>query len=458
MLLRRIESEGLAHYSYLLAEGGEAVVVDARRDIDAYLALLRERGLRLRAILETHRNEDYATGSTALAAATGAPTLHSRRMRFGYGESVADGDKLGIGKLELRVLETPGHTDESLTFAVADLRSGSGAVLAFTGDALFPGEVGRTDLYGKEQALRMAEALYDSLTKKILPLGDGVSLFASHGGGSVCGGSILDRDVSTLGYERLFNPRLAGERSGFVAHKQREQLVVPPYFKRMEEWNQRGTAPIHARLPVPPPLTLDEFGAELDKGALVLDCRTPQAFAAGHVPRSLNIWFAGLTAFLGWVAKYEDRLLFILPQGTSAESLGRTLLRLGYEGSAAGVLRGGFDTWQDAGRPLARLATIDTEELRGRRDVLVLDVREPFEVAGGTVEGALPVFAGEVPRKLAAIPRDTAVAAMCSVGHRGSVAASLLARSGYGKVMNYLGGFTAWKAAKLPVGKPRPAP
>lgn len=451
MKFQRITSEGLAHFSYFLADGSEAAVIDPRRDIDVYLDLAREGGYRIRWILETHRNEDYVIGSTALALATEAEILHSANLDFAYGNTVVDGDTFSVGRLRIQVLETPGHTPESLTYAVADTVASEDPFMVFTGDTLFVGDTGRIDLVGAERAARMAELLYESLFHKILPLGDGVVLFPGHGAGSVCGGRISDREVSSLGFERLHNPALQVDSTHeLVRMKLAEKHVVPPYFRRMEEWNRLGNAPIYERLPVPPPLSPAELEDRMQQGAVLVDTRMPQAFAGGHVPGSYNIWLGGLATYLGWIVPLDQPFVLVLPEYVDVEEVTRTLLRIGYEQQAQGYLRGGFESWQNQGRPVQRLGTIDTEELAARLqrgdDVVVVDVRRPAEVDEGTIEGALPIFVGELERRIGEVPRDRAVVTMCSVGHRGGIAASILARHGFRDVSDYLGGYTAWRA------------
>jgi hydroxyacylglutathione hydrolase len=444
----RVVSAGLAHHSYFLSDGADAIVVDPRRDVDVYLALARRQGARIRAVCETHRNEDYVIGSTALADATGAPVLHSRRMDFGYGTPVSEGDTLRAGRWLVRVLETPGHTDESLSFAVVDTSSSDDPVLVLTGDALFIGDTGRTDLYGEGEKERLARTLHQSLFEQILPLGDGVLLFPAHGSGSICGGSISDRDGSSLGYERLHNRRLSADRGAFVRMKRAEEHVVPPYFRRMEEWNQRGTAPIHARLPLLAPLSPGELAERMESGVAVIDARMPQAFAGGHVPGSYNIWLEGLSQYVGWIVPPGDELALVLPEDASVEAVTRTLLRVGYD-EIAGYLRGGFERWQNEGRPIARIATIDTDALapRVRRgEVTVLDVRKPGERAAGGIEGSVDIFVGELEARIGEVPRDRPLVTTCTVGHRGGLAASILARHGFERIANYLGGTNAWSA------------
>jgi hydroxyacylglutathione hydrolase len=450
MLFRRVKSHGVAHNSYFIADGGEALVIDPRRDIEVYLALARKAGARIRHVLETHRNEDYVIGSTAVREATGAEILHSRHQRWGYGQTIGDGDEVGAGRIRVRALETPGHTRDSLTFALIDTDTASDPVMAFTGDALFVGDTGRTDLLG--DAREAAEMLHDSLFSRILPLGDGVILCPAHGGGSVCGGDISDRDLSSIGFERLHNSKLAErDREAFVRMKLAERHLQPPYFKRMEEWNLEGTMPIYPRLPVPPPRSPGELAELIADGAVVIDARMPQAFAGGHIPGSYNIWQGGLSAYLGWTVKPGARFALVLPEHVDLEEVTRTLIRIGYD-EMVGYLRGGFETWQNEGREVERHETIDTNDLRTRiergEDLVVLDVRKPDEHQEGSLDGAIPIFVGELEQRLSEVPRDRPVVSMCSVGHRGGLAASILARHGFRRPINYLGGYTAWKQTR----------
>lgn len=476
MLFRCIKSDGLAHHSYFVADGTEAVVIDPRRDVDVYLELARQGGYRIRWILETHRNEDYAIGSTALAAATGAEPraepgaepgaeiVHSGHLAFAYGTDVADGDSFTVGRLRFRVLETPGHTPESLTFSVADTSAGEGAIMAFTGDSLFVGDTGRVDLLGQDQTAHMAGLLYDSLFHKILPLGDGVLLYPGHGSGSVCGGAISDRDVSSIGLERLHNPGLnAGGLQAFVHRKLAEKHMAPPYFRRMEEWNQQGNAPIHERLPVPAALSPGELAERVAQGAVIVDTRMPQAFAGGHIPGSYSIWRAGLAAYLGWIVAPERPFALVLPEDVAIEGVMRTLLRIGFD-HVDGYLRGGFESWQNQGREVERHGTIDTADLASRlardEDLVIVDVRTPGEWEQGTIDGACNIFVGELEKRLDELARDQPVVTMCSVGHRGAIAASILVKNGFRQVYNYLGGYHAWcaRAAERPVISRAPEP
>ncbi len=452
MRLRRITSEGLAHHSYFLTDGGEAVVVDPRRDLDVYFDAAREAGARIRWILETHRNEDFVAGAAGLAALSGATVLHGGGLAWGYGTTVEDGQEFAIGRIKLRALATPGHTDESMSYAVADTRAASDAVLVFTGDTLFVGDVGRTDLYGPSEAQRLARTLHRSIHERLFALGDGVILCAAHGGGSVCGGNILDRDLSTLGFERAHNGALRGrDGDAFVAAKVAEKMVRPPYFRRMEVWNLEGSAPLLSRVPPLTPLTTAELEAQVQAGAVLIDARMPQAFAGAHIPGAFNVWLAGLSAYLPWTAAVDAKIALVLPEGADLDQVARTLLRIGYD-EVVGYLRGGFEAWQNEGRTLARGATIDTRTLRsrlgrGKDDLVVVDVRKPDEWEEGSIPGALRIFVGDLEARIGELPQGRELVTMCSVGHRGGLAASMLERHGL-RPLNYLGGYTAWKTAR----------
>ncbi len=461
MLFERIESRGLSAFSYFLEDQGEAVVIDPRRDIDVYLRLADARQARIRYILETHRQEDLVSGAAALAMVCGGQVVHAGTSAFAHGTPAREGDVLEIGDLEIRVLETPGHTEESLTFLVADRSRSPDPIWAFTGDALFAGDVGRTDLYGPAESRRMARELYASLTEKILAQGDHVIVCPAHGGGSVCGGNIDARPWTTIGYERRNSPILReslGDPQEFVARKVEERHVRPPYFTRMRELNMRGDVTFGGRAPDLIPLGTADFARHGAAGAVVVDLRMPQAFAGGHVPGSYNIWANGLTAYLPWTVHIDTPVVLVLPEEADRGEIARQLFRIGYD-RVEGYLSGGFERWQNENREIERLDTIQTAELSFRlengEDILVLDVRKPGEWENGSVPGALPLFVGELQHTIEQLPRNKPIVTMCSVGHRGGLAASMLLRNGFERVSNYLGGFRAWQAGDNPVAPPR---
>ena len=260
MLFERFESAGLAHYSYLVGDGDQAVVIDPRRDCDAYVEAARQAGKRITHILETHRHEDYVVGSVELASRSGATVLRSAHdeLAYGYGETIRDGQPLSIGRLRLTALHTPGHTLGHAGYLLHD--PGGAPWILFSGDALFAGDVGRTDFYGPERLEEMTGLLYDSLFRTILPLGDGVLLCPAHGAGSACGTAIAERMWTTIGLERRLNPKLQfAERAEFVERVGRMR-DYPPYFRTMERLNLEGP-PLLGSLPALPLLSPEAFAA-----------------------------------------------------------------------------------------------------------------------------------------------------------------------------------------------------
>ena len=225
MHLRTIKSEGLAHNSYYISSQGEAVVIDPRRDCEIYTQLALQDCARIKYILETHRNEDYVIGSLELQNMTQAEIGHSKELPFKYGEhKLSDGDTLNVGSIKIKALYTPGHTNESLCYLISRNEEPQ---LIFTGDTLFSGSVGRTDLYGKEAQSTQAEKLYRSLHDKLLPLDDGILVYPAHGAGSICGSSISGQELTTVGYEKKTNPYLRLTKEEFVKKSLSERIVAP---------------------------------------------------------------------------------------------------------------------------------------------------------------------------------------------------------------------------------------
>lgn len=287
MFLETVRSEGLSHISYILGHGGKCAVIDPRRDSQVYVDMAHERGAAITHIFETHRNEDYVIGSLDLARRTGAQIYHSGATQFDYGNSVSEGDRFELGDLELKILETPGHTFDSISIALFDQGFGQEAVSVFTGDALFIGDVGRTDFF-PDRKEEVAGLLYDSIFQKLLPLGDHVILNPAHGAGSVCGAGMAAREFSTLGYERKYNPVLQKSgRDTFIRHKVQEHHYKPPYFEMMEKYNREGAPPL-MEIPRPRPMSPSEFEKEMGQEMLVLDTRSAEAIAGSFIPGALR--------------------------------------------------------------------------------------------------------------------------------------------------------------------------
>ncbi|HJX39654.1 MAG TPA: MBL fold metallo-hydrolase [Anaerolineae bacterium] len=446
MLFERIESERLAHYSYLVGDQREAVVFDPRRDCEVYVERAYREGMAIKHILETHRHEDYVIGSLELAQRTDAEIWHAdSQLNYQYGQPVEDHQTWRVGRLEVRAIHSPGHTPGSMSYLLRD--PDGEAWVVFTGDALFAGEVGRVDLLGKDRAEEMASQLYDTLFGKLLPLGDGVIVCPAHGAGSVCGTAIAERMWTTIGLERELNPRLqfASER-GFVTSVAQE-LERPPYFRRMEEWNVEGP-PVLGSLPLPRPLKPGEFSRKAEQ-ALVVDTRMELGFASAHVPGSLSIWLGGLASFAGWFLPY-DKPILLVSETENPEQATRFLLRLGYD-DLAGYLAGGMLAWHTAGLESSSIHTVTVQQLCHLLDegqeTSILDVRgaEELETAG-RIPGAQHIHVTLLPERTAEVPRDRTVYIFCGSGLRSMIAASLLRREGWDNLAVVLGGIAGWNS------------
>jgi hydroxyacylglutathione hydrolase len=456
MKLEIIKSEGLAHNSYYLSDEGEGVVIDPRRDCEIYTQLAEKECATIKYILETHRNEDYVVGSLELQNMTEAEIGHGDALSFKYGEhNLVDGDTLNVGNAKIKVLHTPGHTDESMCY-VTNSPTSSEALLVFTGDTLFAGSVGRTDLYGKPAQPAQAEKLYSSLHEKLLPLGDHILVYPAHGAGSVCSHSISNQEPTTIGYEKKTNPYLKLSKEEFIQKSVSEELIVPRYFRKMEEYNQNGPL-LLSELSYPKPLSLEAFEKEIEEPiVMAVDTRLPYAFAGSHIPNSLSIWLGGTSVYPGWLIDTSQYIVFVHERPRDITTVAHRLRRLGFD-NICGYLCGGISEWQEAGKPVSKSGSMSVVELKSKLEkgeVLLLDVREPSEwKEEGTVEGAKCVFFADLPDKVDSLPKDKPLVVACSVGNRASIAVSILERAGIKSVSNVLGGMTAWTNLGYPTTK-----
>ncbi|MDX9886340.1 rhodanese-like domain-containing protein [Thauera sp.] len=430
-------------------------MIDPRRDVDDYLRLARENDLSIAFVLETHRQEDFEFGSRTLAQMTGAKIVGGSHALFGETDvKLEDEQELKVGTTRFVALATPGHTPESMSYAVYVEDSGDKCWGVFTGDALFVGDTGRTDLPDPEKTGENAGILYDAIHRKIAPLGEHTLLFPAHGAGSACGGNISERDDSTLGIEKATNPVFRKSRRDFVAHKLAEKMARPPYFLHLEKVNLLPGRPLKSPLAARV-LQPREFQQRMREG-VVIDTRSPEAFAAAHIPGAYNIWLDGLPAFGGWVAN-ENTRIFLIADGAEAMDLAvMSLARIGID-SVEGTLAKGIESWRDQGLPLESIATTSAPETanwvqQGR--VQVLDVRDEYEWDEKHIPGALHRYVGHLEDQLPLLPKDSEIVVHCNVGHRSGVAASILKRNGFTRIHNMLGGICAWEKLGLPLEKP----
>ena len=453
MIFEIIKSEGIAHKSYFIGSKGEAAVIDPRRDCDSYVDYSKKHDMKITHIFETHCNEDYVIGSLELSKRVNAEIYHGQNLDFAYGNPVSEGNKFNIGSVELEILETPGHTDESISLVVKDKEVSDDVYMVFTGDALFAGEVGRTDLYGEDKVKEMAGKLYNSLFQKIIPLGDHVLVFPAHGSGSVCGADIRESEFTTIGYEKKTNNALQMNKEDFIKFKLNEKLVKAPYFDKMVEYNKNG-APILCRLPYPHPLMVRELKGHMND-TQVVDVRMAASYAGGHIPGTLNIWKHGLTYFAGWMLNYEDPITIIDENNESINQILRYLIRLGYD-NIFGYLSDGFTSWSNSGEEIETVDAWSVHDLKKRQNdesIFILDVREFREWEEGYIKGAYHIYVGDLQYYINEVPKDKYIVVYCDTGNRASIAASILKNNGYEGVANVLGSIRAWKAAGYPLVK-----
>jgi hydroxyacylglutathione hydrolase len=458
MFFQRIKTPGLAHNAYLLGDKQDAVLVDPRRDVEEYLTLARENDLIIKYVIETHRQEDFVIGTKEVAEKTGAKIVSLDHSLFGHSDiRLEDGETLTAGSLTFKALHTPGHTPESTSYAVFLKDIPDRAWGVFTGDTLFIGETGRTDLTDPKKTREHAGLLFDAVHEKIAPLGDQTLLWPAHGSGSVCGGNIAEHDESTLGLERASNPVFTKGRAAFIEAKLRERIPRPPYFSLMERLNLKGGIPVAKKPDGIALLPPKKFASEIKQG-IVLDGREPEAFAGGHIPGAFNVWLEGMAIFGGWLANQTTPVYLVLDDTSQLETAVLSLGRLGVD-NIQGVLAGGFAAWRDAGQPLAYSGTMAPRELaEAREQFVVLDVRDDMEFEDeGHIADARHLYVGYLDEHLGRIKADldrkAAIAVVCSVGHRAGLAASILRRNGYKHVKNVLGGMTAWTKLELPTSK-----
>ena len=462
MILKQYYLGCLAHASYLLGDeaSSSAVIVDPQRDIHQYLADAEKSGLQIRHVFLSHFHADFVAGHLELRDQCGAIIhLGSRAQAEYVFTAMKDGDTLDFSGLRLQVLETPGHTIESISILVFDLkkdRAKPHAVL--TGDTLFIGDVGRPDLRASLgfSANDLGSHLYDSLHNKLLKLPDDTLVYPAHGSGSLCGKNLSSDTVSPLGVQRRMNYALQPmTKDEFIRLVTADQPDAPPYFTYDAILNTREHTSLDKNLEVVlRPIELDEALRMGDAGAQILDVREAAEYAKGHVAGSINIGLGG--QYATWVGTVLDRtkpIVIIAEPGREKEAALR-LGRIGFD-HVTGYMQGGMEAL--AGRadlvwPTERVsAPVVAEELASAGPPLLLDVRNPREWAAKHIQGSLNVPLNRLQERIAEIPRDRRIAVHCAGGYRSSIAASILQQYGITNLTEMAGGLAAWEAARLPV-------
>ncbi len=444
----------LAHASYMLGSGGEAAVIDPQRDVEIYLKAAEEQHLKIRHIFETHLHADFVSGHKELAARTGAQIYIGARAGAQFPHvPLTDGFEVRIGRARVRALETPGHTPESMCFAVIDEEKSPQPWAVLTGDTLFIGDVGRPDLSRTHTPEQLAALLYQSLHQKLMTLPDATQVYPAHGAGSLCGRSMRSERSSTIATERLTNYALQiRTQEEFVRQLTANLPTRPEYFLEDAEINRSGAGAL-TELPPLDPIAPGELQRLLDAGANVLDVRPTDDFAAGHVPGSINIALSGqFASWAGGILGIHSKPVLVAATAAQVEEARVRLARVGIE-EIRGYLAGDFAAWKQAGCPVLATPQISAQELEQRLrrgDVCVLDVRRPGEWQAGHIANACHRPLDTFPHGLPALD-SVPVAVHCKSGYRSMIACSLLERAGYRNILNVTGGFDAWERGKLPI-------
>ena len=441
----------LAHASYMLGSEGEAVVVDPQRDVEIYLEAAAKQGLKISHILETHLHADFVSGHKELATRTGATIYIGKNAEATFPHvAVTDGYQLNVGKMKIEVRETPGHTPESCCFVITDEEKSAAPWAVLTGDTLFIGDIGRPDLSKSYTPQQLAGMMYDSLHQKLMTLPNETLVYPAHGAGSLCGRNMRAERSSTIGTERLTNYALQiKDRDDFIQQMTSNLPARPDYFLEDAAINRAGAAALDD-LPALKSVSAEELKTMLEHGATVLDVRSPDDFAAGHVPGSINIALSGqFASWAGAVLGLSSRPVLIATTDEQVSEARLRLARVGIE-DVQGALAGGIEGWKRAGLSLAQTPQISVEELSQRMgDLQVLDVRRPGEWDASHIAEAQLYPLDRFKAALPELNRDATIAVHCKSGYRSMIAASLLERAGH-NVVNVVGGFDAWEKAQLP--------
>jgi hydroxyacylglutathione hydrolase len=452
MNIEQIYTGCLAQGAYYIESNGEAAIIDPLREVQPYIDRAEKNGAKIKYVFETHFHADFVSGHKDLAAKTGATIVFGpTEMELGFDALIAqDGQEFQLGKAKLKLIHTPGHTMESSVYLLTDDEGKD--VALFTGDTLFIGDVGRPDLAQKVvedlTQEKLAGHLYDSLRNKIMPLSDGLVVYPAHGAGSACGKNMSKETSDTLGNQKKTNYALQEMSKDEFTKQVITGLTPPPsYFPQNVMMNIQGYDSIDEVMGRGQrALTPEEFEAAANEtGALLLDTRSPQTFAKGFVPNSINIGIDG--SFAVWVGTLvpdiKQELLIIADEGREEEVITR-LARVGYD-KALGFLKGGFESWKIAGKEVDTIISITADELAAIKEkdpeAAILDVRKNSEYQSEHAIGAENVPLDYISENMAQVDKDKPYYVHCAGGYRSMIFTSILKARGYDNLIDVKGGF-----------------
>lgn len=439
----------LAHASYYIGSGDEAAVIDPQRDVQQYLDEAAANGQKIKYVIETHSHADFVSGHIELASKTGAQIVYGSKAETAFPTlKVSNGDELTVGEIDLKFLETPGHTPESITIVARDTSSPDVPLKMFTGDTLFCGDVGRPDLIGSKgfTSEQMGGMLYDSLREKILKYPDDTEVYPAHGAGSLCGKSLSSETWSTLGAQKATNYALKEmSKEDFIRIVASDQPHVPAYFPKSAERNLAGPASFED-MPRPRRLSSEEVS---NFDGVVLDVRTASEFGAGHVPNAINIGLSG--KFATWAGTF-------IPVGTplaiaanieeQVDEAFMRLARVGLESVTGFVLMKDF---RGEKRAIEQVPAAEVNELTQTEKALqFVDVRQPGEYGAGHAYRASNLPLNTLDKNIDRLDPTLPTFVICQTGYRSSLATSILENAGFKTVYNVAGGTSSWMERGLP--------
>jgi len=451
MIIHQFFIPGIAHSSYLVAGNKTCAVIDPSRDSARYTDAAREMGLRITHILETHLHADFVSGHLDLADATGADISAPRSGNCAFPHhAVVEGDEIALEDIRFSVLETAGHTPESICYVATDTARGDTPVALFSGDTLFVGDVGRPDLF-PGRAEELASSLYDNLHSKILTLPDECEVYPAHGMGSLCGRAMAAKRTSTIGYEKKYNYALRiRDRDAFVQALTSDMPAAPDHFARCSAINRAGPVLMRNLLPPVPIEPKPFFDRIRDGNALILDVRSYQAFSGVHIPGAWHIDFSGnFPTQAGWILPPDRDILLVVEERRHVDEAALQLHRVGFD-RVAGFLEGGMLFWGSAGLPIGRVPVLCPDEVHtmvSSGGGVLVDVRSKEEWEDAHADGSIHIPWHDLRTRHTELDPSLHYILMCKGGQRASIGASILKMHGFANVSNLVGGYTAYKRA-----------
>jgi hydroxyacylglutathione hydrolase len=452
MFFQQFKVDGLGCYSYLIGcpKAGVAFVVDPQRHVGQYLEVAEQQGMQITHVFDTHLHADHISGAVELASKAGAEVYVHPEVQAEYPhQTVKQGDRFSFGVAEVEILETSGHTPNSITIAVADTTRAAGTMLLLTGDLLFVGDIGRPDLAGEDLLEQQVKNLYHSLYTTLSRFEDWIEIYPAHGAGSLCGKDMSSKPMSTLGFERRHNPLLNDMPFEDFHRIMTEGFELrPPGFAEIVKKNRFAPIPLGS-LPEIRRLSIAEVEKHRNQGVVLVDVRHATAFGASFIPGSLNIGLTPQSAtWLGMVTETDKDIIIVCDNEADAHAAACQFRRVGFD-KILGFLDGGVSTWAATAMPLDHLPQLSVQSLKyvlqKYPDHVVLDVRTDEEWKQGHIDKAIHKPIAELVRQGFDIEdKKRHITVICGSGHRSNIAGSVLKAAGYKHAYSVIGGMTAW--------------